>query len=452
MPLPPETQHLLLLHDFDRCVDEAPREPNLARAELLSMSKSQLIAAFLELQDRADQYLSHIESSLRSQQTQAELLTSIELHLDIPPQLTESHHQHVALDHALTWNEIYGPDSNLLIQTSTLQTQVSTRRLTSIRDHIRESGGGGGSSSSSFPTSPHSNSYNGVGLSPLNPPTLCKHVLSTHLERIPLGSFLVGSSDPEAPQNMLSLKQVALGMSIREFIESFATENEDEDEEGGGGGGGHGVEKDDNELWRRMDTPLLRALATPEISDAAWNRMGFLGAWFRALRSGHFEVERMRFLMGLQRKAREKAKQERAVPMVCGECREEKVLGVGTPVEHEVKTRLVKAEGRLLEWWRGGREEVERVVEGIVERFREEDRNEARKAYEEFARSMNTVGATDGDGTGDAESVEAHAEQQGPEYPVPIPAEDLGHAGRYEPEFQPREINQLVRQVHMMNL
>ncbi|CCC07978.1 unnamed protein product [Sordaria macrospora k-hell] len=327
MPLPPETQHLLSSHDFDSEVDEVPREPHHERADLLTMSKSQLIAAFLELQDRADQYLSHIESSLNTQQSQAELLTSIELHLDIPPQLTESHHQHVALDHALTWNEIYGPDSNMLMQTSNLQTQVTTRRLTAIRDHIRES----------------------------------------------------------APQNMLSLKQMALGMSIREFIESFAQSSSDD-------GNSQGVEKDDNDLWRRMDTPLLRAMATPEMSDAAWNRMGFLGAWFRALRSGHFE-----------RQAREKVQTERAVPMVCTECREEKVSGMGTVMGdvHEVNTRLAKAEKRLLEWWRGGKEEVERVVEGMVERFREEDRNEARKAYQEFARSMNTVGTTGADEKGE---------------------------------------------------
>ena len=442
MPLPPETQHLLSSHDFDSEVDEVPREPHHKRADLLTMSKSQLIAAFLELQDRADQYLSHIESSLNTQQSQAELLTSIELHLDIPPQLTESHHQHVALDHALTWNEIYGPDSNMLMQTSNLQTQVTTRRLTAIRDHIRESGGGGGGggNSSSFST-PNESSPGGLSLTS---PTLCKHVLSTDLRRISPNSFHAGLSDAEAPQNMLSLKQMALGMSIREFIESFAQSSSDD-------GNSQGVEKDDNDLWRRMDTPLLRAMATPEMSDAAWNRMGFLGAWFRALRSGHFEVERMKFLMGLQRQAREKVQTERAVPMVCTECREEKVSGMGTVMGdvHEVNTRLAKAEKRLLEWWRGGKEEVERVVEGMVERFKEEDRNEARKAYQEFARSMNTVGTTGADEKGAAE---AHAEQQGPEYPAPIPAEDLGHAGRYQPEFQPGEINQLVRQVHMQNL
>ncbi|KAJ4416589.1 hypothetical protein N0V85_002220 [Neurospora sp. IMI 360204] len=431
MPLPPQTQHLLSSHDFDSSVNEVPREPHHTRADLLSMSKSQLIAAFLDLQGRADQYLSHIESSLRAQQSQAEVLTSIELHLDIPPQLTESHHQHVALDHALTWNEIYGPDSALLVQTSTLQTPVTTRRLTSIRDHIRGSGG-------SFPPSPSSSS-NGLSLSP---PTLCKHVLSTTFTHMAPGSFLAGSDDPEQKGNMLSLKQIALGMSIREFIESFA---EDQGR----------AEEDDNELWRRMETPLLRALATPEMSDAAWNRMGFLGAWFRAQRSGHFEAERMRFLMEMQREAREKVKNERAVPMVCVQCREEKV-----PVGDEVAARLVKAEGKLLEWWKGGREEVERVVEGIVESFREEDRKEAKRAYEEFARSMGAVTAATGTGTdtatGDAEAVEAdEARPAGPAgtgYPVPMPPDDLGHAGRYEPEFQPKEINQLVRQAHMSNL
>ncbi|KAK3355580.1 hypothetical protein B0H65DRAFT_564427 [Neurospora tetraspora] len=438
MPLPPETQHLLSSHDFDSSVDEVPREPHYTRADLLSLSKSQLIATFLDLQGRADQYLSHIESSLRAQQSQAEVLTSIELHLDIPPQLTESHHQHVALDHALTWNEIYGPDSALLLQTSTLQTQVTTRRLTSIRDHIRESGGG----DSFSPSSP--NPSNGLSLSP---PTLCKHVLSTTITRIAPGFFLAGSDDPEQKENMLSFKQIALGMSIREFIESFA---EDQGR----------AEEDDNELWRRMETPLLRALATPEMSDAAWNRMGFLGAWFRAQRSGHFEAERMRFLMEMQREAREKMKNERAVPMVCVQCREEKVL----PVGNEVAARLVQAEGKLLEWWKGGREEVERVVEGIVERFREEDRKEAKRAYEEFARSMGVVTAATGTGTGtgtgtvtgDAEAVEAdEARPAGPAgtgYPVPMPPDDLGHAGRYEPEFRPKEINSLVRQVHMSNL
>ncbi|EAA35533.1 hypothetical protein GE21DRAFT_1853 [Neurospora crassa] len=426
MPLPPETQHLLLSHDFDSSVDEVPREPHYTRADLLSLSKSQLIAAFLDLQGRADQYLSHIESSLRAQQSQAELLTSIELHLDIPPSVTESHHQHVALDHALTWNEIYGPDSDLLLQTSTLQTQVFTRRLTSIRDHIRESGGGGASSSSNFSPSP---SYSSNGLS-LSPATLCKHVLSTTFTRMAPGSFVAGSDNPEEQQNVLSFKQVALGMSIREFIESFA---EDEGR----------AEEDDNELWRRMETPLLCALATPEMSDAAWNRMGFLGAWFRALRSGHFEVERMRFLMEMQKDAREKTKTERAVPMVCTECKEEKAAG------NEVATRLVKAQAMLLEWWKGGREEVESVVEGIVERFREEDRKEAKRAYEEFAKSMRGV-VTTATATDDAEATEQG--QAGPGHPVLMPPDDLSHAGRYEPEFQPKEINSLVRQAHMGDL
>lgn len=443
MPLPPETQHLLRSHDFDSEVDEVPREPHFERADLLTMSQSQLIAAFLELQGRADQYLSQIESSLHAQQSQAELLTSIELHLDIPPQLTESHHQYVALDHALTWNEIYGPDSNLLMETSTLQNQITTRRLTSIRDHIRESGSGG-----SFSTSPHANSP--IGLE-VTPPTLCKHVLSTSIARIPPSSFHAGTSDPEAPENMLTLKQIALGMSIREFIESFAQSSSASED---------GVEKDDNDLWRRMDTPLLRAMATPEMSDSAWNRMGFLGAWFRALRSGHFEVARMRFLMDLQKEAKEKAHKDRAVPWFCKECREEKLLGTRLGDAYgEADKRLVKAEGKLLEWWRAGREEVEKVVEGIVSRFREEDREEARRAYEEFARSMNTVdnggGGGDGDGTNELEEATEDrqaGQQEGPEYPPEIPAEDLGHAGRYQPEFQPQEMNQLVRQVHMRNL
>lgn len=433
-----------MAHRFEVEPELAPREARYTRADLVSMGKNQLIDTFLDLQDRADQFLSCIEDMLRANHTQAELLTSIELHLDIPPQLTESHHQNVALDHALTWIEVYGNDSDLLMNTSKIQTPVTTRRLKAIRDHIRDSGSGGSSL-----TSTSESSSTGLPLAPL---TLCKHVLSTDVKHIPRHSFTIGYNDPERPQNMLTFKQIALGMSIREFIDSFAEDC---------------PEKDDNEVWRRMESPLLHAIDTPEMSASAWNRLCFVGAWFRSLRSGHFEAERLRFLMEMQREAREKVANERAVPMICTQCREEKVEG------NEVATRLVQAQGRLLEWWKGSKEEVDTVVEGILQRFRVEDRNEARRAYEEFARNMNTFedngahatcpgsifSSSSSSDEGEvrvpreaAQESHAHAQQQGPEYPAPMPPDDLGFPGRYQPEFQPNEINRLVRHAHSRSL
>ncbi|MCV5132374.1 hypothetical protein OFL98_27170, partial [Escherichia coli] len=82
-------------------------------------------------------------------------------------------------------------------------------------------------------------------------------------------------------------------------------------------------------------------------------------------------------------------------------------------------------------------------------RFREEDRKEAKRAYEEFAKSMRG-GVTTATATDDAEATEQG--QAGPGHPVLMPPDDLSHAGRYEPEFQPKEINSLVRQAHMGDL
>ncbi|KAK3388081.1 hypothetical protein B0T20DRAFT_365682 [Sordaria brevicollis] len=416
MPLPPDTQRLMATHRFVVESKIAPREAHFTRADLISMGKQELIDQFLSLQERADQLTTCVDNMLRAKHTQAELLTSIELHLDIPPHLTESYHQSVALDHALTWMEVYNTDSDFLMQVSKIQTPVTTSRLKLIRDHLRNSGTVDSKSSSS--TSPAASP---LDMQHTTPTTLCKHVLSTEVKHFRPNSYTIGYNDPDRPLHQLTLHQIALGVSIREYINSFDD--------------GNGPEQDDNEFWRRMDEPLLQAIDTPDMTAKDWNTMWFFAAWFRAVCSGHFETQRLAFLQELQRKARERAAYTRGAPMLCHDCRAEKVG------EDDVAgSRFVEAEGKLLDWWRDNRKEVDAVTEGILQLVKLDERNRARRSSDLYARSMGLHEGISSSGfaasayaTGAAAATGLGIYQQ--EGPAAMLPDDLAVPGRYEPEF-----------------
>ena len=370
MSIPPATQRLLSSYDFNSTAqnfNDAPDEPHFTPDDLNEMNRDELINAVLQLQDRNDQHLRQIQSSLREQQAQAEAITAIELHLGIDPRITEGYHQYVALDHVITWTEVRGREGGLLVPASTLMGQATTRRLALIREHIRNSGDALGGMRNSAPLFGQSGQG---GVPTLTPPIFCRHVLNSNIDRSGLGraSFTGGLDDPESPGQMLSMQQVALGFPIRELLESYRQNPN-----------GEAYEQNDDELWRRMTGDLHHSVFVPEITNDQWNRDHFLRNWFRAMQSPHFEAARADHLANLQQQARRAVAAHRPVGLVCQECRYNR----GT----------MAAQEPVVNWWREDGAMFAEYAEAMVARVREEDQEQTRREYEQFAHTMNAATA-----------------------------------------------------------
>ncbi|KAK3329114.1 hypothetical protein B0H66DRAFT_596712 [Apodospora peruviana] len=246
MPIPPQSQYFINRYDF-----EEPTSRDEPPPDLHDKSKDELIRMVEALRSMVKGYEEELEAELQAKLTQARLLNTIEMHLDILPGSSESFHQILSLDHATTWMRKYGPDERLLVGVNSTQREVTSRRLKEMMRHCQL----------------------------CDTSTACRHVLSARPTEI----------TPD-PRQLLTLRQVSLGLPVQEYLDSFL----------------HIPSSDEIEYWRRMDDDLLAFLNNPDISNDEYNRITFLTAYFRGQLSKNFEHARVSVISKIQREGHDR--------------------------------------------------------------------------------------------------------------------------------------------------